>query len=115
MIPVYNLWGIWNVFDTLSARLRARGDQLADAGSTLRFWLPWLYVVMFAVRFLDRLVVMQERHAEDGFSPTLPLLYLALRVLLWFIWVEMTKVIRTAMREASQMSLENAVGAAPGA
>jgi hypothetical protein len=113
VIPIYNIWGIWNVFATLSARLRAQGNQLADAGSTLRFWLPVLYVALFGVRFLDRLIVLQERHSEGGISPTLPLVHLALSVFLWFIWVEMTKVIRTAISEASRMNLQNIVEVAP--
>jgi hypothetical protein len=96
-IPVYNLWGTWNVFSTLANRLKSQGGELAEGGSTLRFWLPFLYIVTIASRILSRVLILQERQNEQSDSSTIMLMSLGLDVILWFIWLEMVKVIRQAV------------------
>jgi hypothetical protein len=98
-IPIYNLWGIWNVFATLADRLKSHGGESAAAGSTLRFWLPLLYIVTFATRIVNRFVILEQGQAEHSSPTTLLLVSVGLEVFLWFIWVEMVKVIRQAIRD----------------
>ena len=97
-IPIYNIWGIWNVFATIADRLKSQGGELAESGGALRFWLPLLYVVTFATRILDRIMSMQERLSGHDGSPTIMLVNVGLTVFLWFIWLEMAKVIRHAVK-----------------
>jgi len=98
MIPFYNLWGIWNVFATFADKLKLQGGKLAEASSILRFLLPSLYAVSIAARIADRLLLVQERLNEQTDVSTLMTVTLGLEVLLWVIWLAMTKVIRQAVR-----------------
>jgi hypothetical protein len=78
--------------------LKRQGGKLAEEGATLRFWLPVLYVVSFASRILDRVLMMQARLNEQADSSTLLLVSLGLGVFMWFIWFAMVKLIREAVR-----------------
>jgi ribosomal protein S27E len=44
LIPVYNFWGIWSVFATLSGKLRQEVGKVREQGSTLYTLLIALYV-----------------------------------------------------------------------
>lgn len=91
MIPIYNLWGIWNVFSTLTERLRTRG------GAALKHWLPLLYLTGFASRSLNRFLIVKSRNEEAEISPTLLLITLGIDLFLIVIWLEMTRLIRKSV------------------
>ncbi len=106
-IPIYNLWGIWNVFATLADRLKTQGGELAESGGALKFWLPLLYIVIFVSRILNRILTLQEKYSEPESAPTLMLVSAGLEVFLWFIWLEMAKVIRQAVKHKFEKAQEH--------
>jgi hypothetical protein len=97
-IPIYNLYGTWNVFSTLADKLKLQGGKLAEEGAALRFWLPVLYVVTIGSRFLDRMATMPERLNVQADFSTLMLINVGLSVFLWVIWLSMVQAIRQAVR-----------------
>lgn len=99
MIPIYNLWGIWNVFSTLSDQLKAKGGELADIGFKLYNWLAFLYIATIGSRLLDRLVFRHGINEEGEYiSPPLIIASFAANIFLGTVWFFMTYLIRRALK-----------------
>jgi hypothetical protein len=98
LIPIYNIWGFWDIFTTLSAELRLAGEVLEGYGSDLHFWLILFYVIGFLSRFAAQIIVRQASASEDGASPKLIMIGIALQMILAFIWLAMTGTISKAIK-----------------
>lgn len=61
IIPFYSLWGIWNLFSTLAQKLKSQTGELVRWGSSLKRWLPWLYISLIASALLQILYMFQSR------------------------------------------------------
>ncbi len=61
IIPFYSLWGIWNLFSTLAQKLKAQSGDLVRWGSSLKRWLPWLYISFIASGLLQVFYMFQSR------------------------------------------------------
>jgi hypothetical protein len=96
MIPIYNLWGVWDVFATMADQFKSRGGRLAESGAALRFWLPLLYIGWLGGQILNRVVAIQSRDDRQP-SVTLVLVSTAVEVFLWYVWLEMAREITEAI------------------
>ncbi|WP_353932080.1 hypothetical protein WJM97_05710 [Okeanomitos corallinicola TIOX110] len=47
-IPLYNIWGMWNVLSNLSSYLKKQNREVASKGRKIKKYLPWLYTFIFA-------------------------------------------------------------------
>lgn len=54
MIPLYNLYGMWNVFWKLSTFFINSGKDAEEGGHRLRRYMPWYYVVLLGSNALQR-------------------------------------------------------------
>ncbi|MCX9086636.1 MAG: HEAT repeat domain-containing protein [Candidatus Methanoperedens sp.] len=93
IIPFYSTWGIWNTFGTLADRLKLEAGDMARWGSSLRSWLPWLYITIFASSILNRLTYS----SNEKVSPGLLLLTAIVDICLFFVWLQMAITIRNAV------------------
>ena len=55
LIPIYSLWGIWNLFATLANKLKSQSDDLVHRGSSIKQLLPWLYITFITSNLLDQI------------------------------------------------------------
>lgn len=77
MIPLYNLYGIWNVFWKLSTFFINSGKDAGEGGHRLRRYMPWYYVIFFGNNVLQRFVLKFPELVTDTlilFSVTVDLL-----------------------------------------
>jgi hypothetical protein len=61
IIPFYSFWGIWNLFSTLAQKLKSQTGDLVRYGSSLKRWLPWLYISLIASALLQGFYMSQSR------------------------------------------------------
>ena len=98
MIPFYNLWGIWNIFATLANRLESEGGDLTIWGSSLRSWLPGLYIVGFASGVLGHVTTGELFNSiVRGEFSVLLLLDATVGLFLSIIWLQMARIIWKAV------------------
>lgn len=97
-VPLYNLWGIWNVYSTMNKTLRDEGGDLAEWGRAIRSWLPWLYGTLI----VSNLLVIALSNAEQWAGPAyggfvaLANTIICMRV---FVWIHLVRLVRSMMQD----------------
>jgi hypothetical protein len=64
-IPGYNLFGVWEVFSTLSDYLIKQERELAKKGEKIKQYLPWLYTSIFAYMIVYIIYVIYATNQEQ--------------------------------------------------
>ncbi|MBD1862823.1 MULTISPECIES: hypothetical protein [Trichocoleus] len=65
VIPLYSLWGIWNIFTTLAEHLKSQGKSLAQRAIAIRQWLPWFYIALITSNLLDQVYRVSVRLGSE--------------------------------------------------
>jgi len=85
-IPLYNIWGIWNVFITLASEFNA-DQQLSSSGKAIRTMTVWLYLATILT------ILPSFTNIRFDF-----LVGAAMSVLLRIIYLRMVRLISNGMR-----------------
>lgn len=91
LIPVYNLYGLWNVFSTMSTYFKEHGKAF-NIGAKLGLLIPIYYILFLGTEILNRSIV-----SEIVLSIHIYLLSFILDLILLFIYFLMTKNILKAL------------------
>ncbi len=59
-LPVYNIWGIWNMLMTIALSFKAEPNSLHHYGLFLRRLVYWIYGVAIALILLDKLIYKER-------------------------------------------------------
>ena len=93
IIPIYNIWGIWNTFATIADHFKREPEpRITHAGESLHFWLPLLYIALIASNITGRLALRGVFSGGD----VAPILFLAeaiSNVVVIVVWLQMTRII----------------------
>ncbi|MCW3128878.1 MAG: hypothetical protein N2V75_02070 [Methanophagales archaeon] len=93
IIPIYNIWGIWNTFATIADHFKREPEpRIAHAGESLHFWIPLLYIVLIAASIVDRILRGLFSIGRD----VAPILFLAeaiSNVFVIVVWLQMVRII----------------------
>ena len=93
IIPIYNIWGIWNTFATIAEHFKREAEPgVTHAGESLRFWLPLFYIAIIASNITGRLALRGTFSSGD----VAPILFLAQAisdVFLSVVWLQMARII----------------------
>lgn len=84
LVPIYNIWGFWNVFSTMATYLSEK----------IRFWLPWLFILPIASRVFEGEVLRGE-----SAPPALFLVSALINVALFCVWLRLAILIRSSLNE----------------
>lgn len=98
LIPFYSLWGIWNLFTTLTKTLKSQNGELVSFGSSLQKLLPWLYVALIVSNVLDQAyrVLFQEGYNSEIY-PWLFVMSNAMNLVFSIVFLQMVRLIRKAI------------------
>lgn len=91
LIPVYNLYGLWNVFSTMSTHFKEH-DKTFNLGKKLGLFIPIYYILFLGTEVINRNII-----AERVLNIHIYLLSFILDLILLFIYFLMTKNILKAL------------------
>lgn len=106
LIPIYNLWGTWNVFVTMVRTFQEDSDRLRKPGTTLYSWL----IVMYSALILSYLyigekvmTVFSEQNviSYEGLLTGWDLFGIVLGIVTLIAYIGMTQTISLALNEKS--------------
>lgn len=100
LIPIYNIYGLWNVFSTMSRYFKEHGKTV-NIGTKIGLLIPFYYILFFGTEILNRSIV-----AERVLNIHVYLISFILDVVLIIIYFLMTRnilkalpIIQTKLRE----------------
>jgi hypothetical protein len=98
-IPVYSLWGIWDIFATFANRLKSRGSELAGLGKAiLKKWLPWFYIFLFSSNVLNQILWFQEKNnPQQEYSPWFFLAKTGASLFFSLVWLKLVILTNQAL------------------
>ncbi len=99
-IPLYNIWGIWNVFITLASEFRS-DPQLSSLGKPIRTMTAWLYLATILT------ILPSFTNIRFDF-----LVGAAMSVLLRIIYLRMVRLISNGLRLKAEPQIIGPLGAA---
>lgn len=105
LVPLYNLWGLWNIFATLADHLKREGGALAQLGSSLRGWLLWLYLAGILSNVLSRAAFGGIFDDNPSVAVGLALAAGAATVLARLVWLQMARIITRALYQLSKREI----------
>ena len=107
IIPIYNIWGIWDTFATIADHFKKNTEPIfskyttiIDAGISLRSWLPFLYIAMFVSRIVSKITLRAATCGDCDAASFLPILLLAeamSSVFVYVVYLQMTGAIVSGM------------------
>jgi hypothetical protein len=103
LVPVVNIWGLWNTFSTLSRFIKKRLLGEIEEGRKLFILIPFLYMTLFSNYILTRLILREPENTSDA------LLFVAFGVELAMsiVFIMMTNTIVNSLRSASSSLTSN--------
>lgn len=69
IIPIYNLWGLWNIFITLANQIKIWGKNFYKQEQTLRKCLYWLYIGIVFSSVTDSIYRVLRSDLDDRQIP----------------------------------------------
>lgn len=88
IIPIYNLWGMWSTYATLSKYFKKETEPtIAHAGKKLKFWLPLLYIV----------IILQPLSFDIWITPGFIFASSMFTVFLIVVWLQIARIIHSGM------------------
>lgn len=101
IIPIYNIWGIWDTFATIADHFKKNTEPtIIDAGISLRSWLPFLYIAVFVSRIVSKITLSAATCGDCDAASFLPILLLVEAISSAFVYVvylQMTRAIFSGM------------------
>lgn len=104
LIPVFNLWGTWNVFVTIVRAFQEDSDQLRRPGTTLQSWLVVMYSALVlsylyvGEKIVTAIIPRQTISYQDLFTDW-DLFGIVLAIVTLIAYIGMTQTISLALRE----------------
>ena len=98
IIPIYSIWGTWNVFATIANHFKREAEPtIAHAGKNLYLWLPLLYLASIVSGIMGRLGLSGAFSGGD----VVPILFLvaAIDVFLSVVWLQMARIIFSVIND----------------
>lgn len=90
LIPIYNFWGIWNIYATLANAFQLRSSTV-EKGREIRSLLPWLFVIAFIAN-------AASRSSGSGLATSTSMAAGSVSdCLLVLLWLRMTFLIRSGL------------------
>jgi hypothetical protein len=94
-IPVYNVWGIWNLHKTYCQRLLDQNDMHKEMGKRLQFILPFFYAAFIIARGLGRALMRNSFNLPE--HSALDIITYSLNVLCIYLWIEMMRIMQSTL------------------
>ncbi|TAE55119.1 MAG: hypothetical protein EAZ76_03265 [Nostocales cyanobacterium] len=94
-IPLYNLWGVWNVLSNLSSYLDRQHREIASTGRKIKKYLPWLYLSIFFYILIYVIYIIYNNQALEKNTWINSILYLAVDILFIcrsFLYLQIIKI-----------------------
>ena len=78
IIPIYNIWGIWDTFATIANYFKKETAMtIVNAGISLRSWLPFLYIAIVVSNITSKIAVRAATCGDCDAASFLPIILLA--------------------------------------
>lgn len=106
LIPIYNIWGIFNVLSTFADRFKPEGGDLTSLGEKVRSAIGLLYALTFGSNTIARFVFNEIRKNPD--SASLPFWYLlsgAVDVGLVYVLILVTQAMQKAVAQKAKRAV----------
>lgn len=103
IIPIYNIWGIWNTFATIADYFKKETAMtIVNAGISLRSWLPFLYIAIVVSNIMGKIAFRAATCSDCDAASFLPILLLAeviSSVFACVVYLQMTRAIFSGMND----------------
>ena len=103
IIPIYNIWGIWDTFATIANHFKKETAMtIVNAGTSLRSWLPFLYIAIVTSNIMSKIAFRAATCGDCDAASFLPTLLLAEAIsslLACVVYLQMTRVIFSGMND----------------
>jgi hypothetical protein len=96
-IPLYKIWGIWNLFSTMGNYFVGGSGKIHSAGKAVKTLIPFLYLFWFVSYFAGIIFSRAEQLNKPAFE--LHLFFLASQLLVLLAWLLMFLYIKHALSE----------------
>ena len=111
LIPIYHVWGLWNVFSSAADRFRRDKGTVRQQGELLRCWvtpLMILFVIDYAllIRMLPGIYGPTKELSYEGMFSFWEVFGFGLSVISTVVNIRITQLIRTSLR-LKQSEAEN--------
>ena len=108
IIPIYNIWGIWDTFATIANYFKKETAMtIVNAGISLRSWLPFLYIAIVVSNITSKIAVRAATCGDCDAASFLPILLLAEAISSAFVcvvYLQMTRAIFSGMNDLTSKS-----------
>lgn len=101
MIPVYNVWGIWNTLSTLAKHFN-RKPTSASSGATIQTFLPWFYGIGVLSNILARTIFQQMRQNPEQTMPVLYVLSALADLALSYLLIQLAQAMAAGMKTETE-------------
>ncbi len=95
MIPIYSLWGMWNVYSTMYDHFRPI-KSTEKLGSQLKVFIPFYYFLFLITNGLNR-VLLKSNTGLYEVSDILYLVSYSLDLILLFVFLKMVNIVMKAL------------------
>jgi hypothetical protein len=109
IIPIYNIWGIWDTFATIADHFKKNTEPIfskhatiIDAGISLRSWLPFLYIAIVVSKIMSKIAFRAATCGDCDAASFLPILLLAeviSSIFVCVVYLQMTRAIFSGMND----------------
>lgn len=103
IIPIYNIWGIWDTFATIADYFKKEtAPTVVNAGISLRSWLPFLYIAIVVSKIMSKIAFRAATCGDCDAASFLPILLLAeviSSIFVCVVYLQMTGAIFSGMND----------------
>jgi len=103
IIPIYNIWGIWDTFATIANHFKKETAMtIVNAGISLRSWLPFLYIAIVISKIMSKISFRAATCGDCDAASFLPILLLAeviSSIFVCVVYLQMTGAIFSGMND----------------
>ena len=111
-IPIYNLYGLWNIHSTYSNQLKKQKDQLKEQGELFSRLYPVLYILYYISRGLGKFILKNSfrQYVDEKTEITISIIASVVDIILFLVWLKVVKIMNDTLveqaRQAAQEEIE---------